>query len=231
VPVKETGVLGWCVGPDAAGRNNTVYISHNQNDAALFLVALNAETGDATQYASPIHEPGAWACCLAADGRIYLGAIGSSGPSQVLRFDPRTETFVSLGTPSRTERYLWTFSPTSDGMIYAGTHGNAKLVAINTKTDELTDLGRLSDADQYTRYTWYGESDRTVYTAVYFTDQHIVAYLRDTGEKMRVHFPGRGRPGVPVPGSSSSDPVPTDASTAAAPCLCACSNTTPRQVG
>jgi len=197
VPVRETSVLGWCVGPDAAGKLNTVYISHNQVDGALFLVSVNVETGAVKQYASPIEEPGAWSCCLAADKRIYLGVTGSHGPSQVLRFDPGDETFVSLGRPSQSERYLWTFSPTSDGMIYAGTHGHAKLVEINTATGELTDLGRMSEVDEYTRYTWYGEADRTVYAAVYFTDKHIAAYLRDTRAKTRVEFPGWGGPGIP----------------------------------
>ena len=197
VPVKETGVLGWCVGPDTAGKLNTIYISHNQIDGALFLVSVNTESGEVKQYASPIEEPGAWACCLAADKRVYLGATGSHGPTQVLRFDPRDETFVSLGCPAPSERYLWTFSPTPDGMIYAGTHGHAKLVEINTITGELTDLGRMSEVDEYTRYTWYGEADRTVYAAVYFTDKHIVAYLRDKQAKVRVDFPGLSGPGIP----------------------------------
>jgi hypothetical protein len=190
VPIRETGVLGWCVGPDAAGTLNCVYVSHNQNDGELFLVRVNVATGEATQFASPVFEPGAWACCLGADGRVYLGTIGSHGPSHVLRFDPKIDEFLDLGCPAADEHYLWTFSPTRDGMIYAGTHGHAKLVEINTATGELRDLGRMSESEQYTRFTWYGETDRTVYAGVMMVDQHIAAWVRDTGEVRRVEFPG-----------------------------------------
>ena len=196
VPVRVTGVLGWCVGPDAAGRMNCVYVSHNQSDGELFLVRVNVETGEATQFASPVFEEGAWACCLGADGRVYLGTIGSHGPSHVLRFDPATDEFIDLGCPAESERYIWTFSPTSDGMIYGGTHGNAKLVEIDTATGALRDLGRLSETDEYSRFTWYGEADRTVYAMIMFVDQHIVAWSRASGRRplpettRRVEFPG-----------------------------------------
>ncbi len=190
VPIHETGVLGWCVGPDAAGRNTCVYVSHNQDDGELFLVRVNVETGEVKQFASPVFEPGSWACCVGADGRVYLGTIGSHGPSHVLRFDPASDEFVDLGSPAQDERYLWTFSPTSDGMIYAGTHGHARLIEINTATGALRDLGRLSDDEQYSRFTWYGEADRTVYAGIMMVDKHIAAYLRDTGEVRRVDFPG-----------------------------------------
>ena len=164
-----------------------------------FLVSVNTESGEVKQYASPIEEPGAWACCLAADKRVYLGATGSHGPTQVLlRFDPRDETFVSLGCPAPSERYLWTFSPPPDGMIYAGTHGHAKLVEINTITGELTDLGRMSEVDEYTRYTWYGGSRPHRLRRSLF---HGQAYCRlpcgDKKAKVRVDFLGLSGPGIP----------------------------------
>jgi len=203
VPVRVTGVLGWCVGPDAGGRMNCVYVSHNQSDGELFLVRVNVETGAVTQFASPVFEEGAWACCLGADGRVYLGTIGSHGPSHVLRFDPATDEFVDLGCPAETERYIWTFSPTSDGMIYGGTHGNAKLIEIDTATGGLRDLGRLSESEQYARFTWYGEADRTVYALIMMVDRHIVAWSRPSGRRplpettRRVEFPGWEGDGYP----------------------------------
>lgn len=190
VPIRETGVLGWCVGPDAAGRMNCVYVSHNQNAGELFLVRVNVQTGEATQFASPVNEPGAWAACMGADRRIYLGTIGSHGPSHVIRLDPATEEFVDLGEPASTERYVWTFSPTSDGKIYGGTHAQARLVEIDTATGALRDLGRLSDSEQYARFTWYGEADRTVYALIMMVDPHFVAWSRDDGLLGRVEFPG-----------------------------------------
>ncbi len=196
VPVREASVLSWCIGPDAAGKMNTVYLSHNQQGATLFLVALNVETGEAKQYPAPVDETGAWACCRGADGRIYLGTYYTG---RVLRFDPKTEEFVDLGRASSTETYLYKFSPTSDGKIYAGSYGHAKLIEIDTATGKLSDLGRMCETEMYTRATWYGEKDRTVYCVVQTVDPHIAAYVRDTGEKKRVRFPGWEGEGFPWP--------------------------------
>jgi len=190
VPIRETGILGWCVGPDAGGRMDCVYVSHNQMDGDLFLVRVNTQTGEATQFASPVNEPGAWAACLGADGRIYLGTIGSHGPSHVLRFDPATEEFVDLGSPAPTERYIWTFAPTADGKIYGGTHGQARLIEVDTATGALRDLGRLSETEQYARFAWYGEADRTAYALIMMVDLHVAAWSRDSGLIGRVEFPG-----------------------------------------
>ncbi len=198
VPIRETAALGWCVGPDAAGRVNCVYVSHDQSDGELFLVRVNVETGEATQFASPVFEEGAWACCLGSDGRVYLGTIGSHGPSHVLRFDPATDEFVDLGCPAESERYIWTFSPTSDGKIYGGTHAGARLIEIDVATGGLRDLGRLCDTEEYSRFTWYGEADRTVYALVMMVDRHIAAWSRDTETSQRVEFPGREGDGHPT---------------------------------
>jgi len=187
VPIRETSVLGRCIGPDATGKMNTFYLSHNQEGGTLFLVALNVETGEARQYSAPVGEPGSWACCRGADGRIYLGTYYAA---HVLRFDPKTEEFVDLGRPAESEGYLWTFSATSDGKVYGGTYGRAKLIEIDTETGELSDLGRMSETEMYAHHTWYGEADRTVYCTIRMVDEHIAAYVRDSGEKKRVNFPG-----------------------------------------
>lgn len=190
-PVRETGILGWCVGPGPTGRETCVYVSHNQNAGELFLVRVDTETGEAKQFASPVNEPGAWAACRGTDGRIYLGTIGSHGPSHVLRFDPATEAFEDLGEPAESERYIWTFAPTSDGRIFAGTHAGARLIEIDTATGQLQDHGRLSADEQYARFLWYGEADRTVYALIMMVDIHYVAWSRDRGLLGRVEFPGQ----------------------------------------
>lgn len=179
VPVKQAGLRARTTGPDANGKRTMIYLSFNQ-PAGLFLVQINPDTGESHQYNSTVSS-GASGLIAGPDGRVYLG---TSDGAHFLRFDPAKpeEGLVDLGQATDTEEMIWLMTVgKDDGMVYACTYPHAKLLACDTKTGELKDLGSMSETEKYARYIATG-LDGLIYISVGTVKYDIIAYDPKTGE-------------------------------------------------
>jgi len=164
--------MGCIVGPNGRG-GDAIYFNFNQAGAPLFLVQVDADTGDARQFNSP-RGPGAWAFIAGPDEKIYLGTWDGG---LILRFDPRQpEKGIELvGKPSPTETYLWQYDIGKDGKLYACTYPQAKLVSFDPATGKMEDLGRLHPTEMYARNLAVGPNGK-VYVGIGTQKGDVVVY-------------------------------------------------------
>ena len=179
IPVKQAGLRARMAGPDADGNRTMVYLSFNQ-PAGLFLVQIDPNTGEVNQYNSEV-STGASGMIDGPDGKVYLG---TGHGAHFLRFDPAKpeEGLVDLGQATDTELLIWLMTVgKDDGMVYACTYPHAKLLACDTATGELKDLGSMSETQKYARYIATGQNGM-IYVSVGTVQYDIVAYDPKTGE-------------------------------------------------
>lgn len=182
VPVTKGSIFCAYVGPDENGENNMLYFNFNQHGAPLFIVQVDARTGEARQFNAP-KCGGPWGGIVGPDHKIYIGSCGGSQDGAILRFDPtRPDKGITyLGRPSKTETYIWAFTNGHDGKIYGCTYGNAKMVMYDTNTGRMADLGRMDETQMYTRSMATGK-DGKIYTGIGFARANIVCYDPETGK-------------------------------------------------
>lgn len=179
IPIRKAGFKGCIVAPDRTGEKDILYFNFNQTGDRLFLLAVDPDTGKASQYLAP-EGPGAWGYILAPDGKIYLGTWDGG---LILCFNPSDPDsgIRVLGKPSETESYIWMFAVGGDGKLYGGTYGNAKLISYDTKTGEMRDLGRMDEAQMYSRTVAPGKDGR-IYIGIGSANGDIVVYDPYTGK-------------------------------------------------
>jgi streptogramin lyase len=179
VPVKKAGLMGFVVGPDISGQRDLVYLNFMQNAGRLFLLAVDPQTGEATQYFSP-QDSGGWATVLGPDQRIYLGTFGQG---LILCFDPArpNQGIQVVGRPAPTETYIWQLVVGPDRRLYGCTYPSAKLVAYDPASGVMEDLGRMSATEMYARNLAAG-ADGKLYTSIGFVKPDLVMYDPATKE-------------------------------------------------
>ncbi len=172
IPVRMGGLMGCIVGPNGKG-GEALYFNFNQLDATLFLVQVDPDTGEARQWEAP-QGPGAWALIAGPDDRIYLGTWDGA---LILRFDPRQPELGIrvLGSPSKTESYLWQYALATDGWLYACTYPQAKLVRFDPRSGTMEDLGRMHPKEMYARSVAAG-ADGRVYVGIGTEKGDLVSY-------------------------------------------------------
>ncbi len=163
IPITKAGYKGCLVAPDASGKD-LLYFNFNQSGDRLFILSVDPDTGETEQHMAP-EGPGAWG---------YGGLI--------LRFDPRRSGLGIrvVGKPSQTESYIWMFAVGGDGKLYGGTYGNAKLVSLDPRTDEMRDLGRMDETQMYSRTVAAGRDGR-IYVGIGTERGDVVVYDPLTG--------------------------------------------------
>lgn len=179
IPIRKAGFKGCIVAPDRTGEKDILYFNFNQTGDRLFLLAVDPDTGNTSQYLAP-EGPGAWGYILAPDGKIYLGTWDGG---LILCFNPSDPDsgIRVLGKPSETESYIWMFAIGGDGRLYGGTYGNAKLISYDTKTGEMRDLGRMDETQMYSRTVAAGKDGR-IYIGIGSAKGDIVVYDPYTGK-------------------------------------------------
>ena len=178
IPVRAGGLMGCIVGPNGRG-GDALYFNFNQISGLLFLVQVDPDTGEARQFNAP-QGPGAWALLAGPDEKIYLGTWDGA---LILRFDPKQPDrgLEVVGKPSPTEDYLWQFDTGKDGILYACTYPNAKLVSYEPKTGAMADLGRMHPTEMYARSLAVGPNGK-VYVGIGTEKGDLVVFDPATGQ-------------------------------------------------
>ncbi len=173
IPVREPIIWGTYLGPGKTGKMDTVYLSFGQNDAPLFLLAVNPDTAEMRQFNGPLSsEMGSWGFTVDQEGRIYLGSYYHG---HLLRFDPKTEKWDDLGQPGgASESFICKLTTGRDGKIWGGTFPSAKLFSYDPKTGEIQDYGRM-DPDQFYCYPTAGD-DGLIYCTILFEKMDIIIF-------------------------------------------------------
>lgn len=190
IPVRAAGLMGCIVGPNGTG-GDALYFNFNQTGGHLFLVQVDPDTGDARQFNSP-EGPGAWAIAAAPDGNIYLGTWDGG---RILKFDPREPQrgIQVLGTPAKTESYIWQFALDDQGRIYGSTYPHAKLIRFDPRSGKMEDLGQMHPTEMYARSVAVGPNGK-VYVGVGTEQGDLVMFDPQTGKHHSI-FPKELRHG------------------------------------
>ena len=186
VPVKNSGVMFYMVGPDAIGESNMIYVNFNGptlGGSPLFLVQIDPRTGKVNQYNAPKGNPGAWGFIVGPDKKIYLGTHGGGN---LLCFDPKQpqKGLHLIGKLSQTESHINMLANGNDGKIYAGTHPGGKLVSYDTATGKINDIGSFGDGLTAARCLATGKNG-WIYVGMGWKAQ-VVAYNPATGKHHHV---------------------------------------------
>jgi streptogramin lyase len=173
IPVKEPIIWGAYLGPGRTGKMDTIYLSFNQYDAPLFLLAVNPDTGQMRQFNGPLSsEMGSWGFTVDHKQRIYLGSYYGA---HLLRFDPKTEKWDDLGQPAGGgESFICSLTTAPDGKIWGGTYPSAMLFSYDPKTGVSENFDRM-DPEQFYCYPTAGH-DGLIYCAILFAKTDIVVF-------------------------------------------------------
>ena len=178
VPVHKAALLETIIGPDSTGTKDIVYMTFVQGAASAFVLAVDPDTGESSQYGAG-NDTSTSSLCLGPDGKVYMGTIGNA---LILCFDPTKPEmgFRTIGRPSDTETYIWKMCVgKKDGKIYGCTYANAKLVSYDPATDRLEDLGRMDDIQDYARFVASGRNGK-IYTGIGSVRRNLVVYDPET---------------------------------------------------
>lgn len=146
-PVQRNAVYNHVIGEDAEG-NERYYQAYR--GTPWFLLSIDPTTGEQREFIAEGFDGNPWSLVWASNKKLYI-TTGGGGTDDVFVFDPATEELNYLGRPTDTEQVVWTIAEADNGKLYGGTYPNAKLISIDLKTDELTDLGRISPDQPYIR--------------------------------------------------------------------------------
>lgn len=130
----------------------------------------------------------------ASNIRITRGQNGSlyifTGiPGRFLKYNPETNQLVDLGIPNSKTRY-WlggAHAVGPDDVFYIGTYPDATLVAVNMRTDQIRDFGRLTNDDRLLYIINPAVSDdNIVYAPVGLHHPELWSVDPQTGKKQQI---------------------------------------------
>ena len=88
-----------------------------------------------------------WALAKDAAGRIYVGG----GGGHLFQITPDSGALRDLGKPAASAAMIWDLETADDGRIWVATYPASHLAVYDPATDDSTDLGSVSDTDDYAR--------------------------------------------------------------------------------
>lgn len=177
--VRRNALYNHLVGRDASGAE--CYYQLYRGDP-WFLLAINPQTGESQEFLSG-RKGNPYGFCWASNDKLYV-ASGGGGTGDLFVFDPRLSTLKFLGNPAEGEAAVWWLTEAADGNIYGGTYGNSRLVRIDPRTDEISDLGSMSQTQKYVRTL--AAAGRYVYANSGPSRAEVWAYHIDTGGKTQI---------------------------------------------
>ncbi|MES2221069.1 MAG: hypothetical protein V4587_08900 [Acidobacteriota bacterium] len=126
-------------------RRDVFYITSFNSAGKGQLIRLDYRNNSAKAWALPVGI-GSWGIIEGHDGNIYLGSYNGG---QLLCFNPRTETWISLPQAPESfrkqEPIIADVAQAPNGDIYYGTYPGAHLVRYDPHAGTVTDLGRAAD--------------------------------------------------------------------------------------
>lgn len=144
-----------------------------------YLLVTDLATGETTQHFCPedVQQSDPFGALMHSNGLYYH----TQGPI-LLEFDPAAGEFIFHGRPStQTSPYLC-FTEGLDGTVWAGGVYNTGLISYDPQTREMTDHGRMDDAERYLSYLATDDAG-WVYCGIGTSRCNIVAYNPESGER------------------------------------------------
>lgn len=153
--------------------------SPTDNGPTGYLLVTDMDSGRTTQHFCPENVPQSdpFGALLHSNGLYYH----TQGPI-LLEFDPSAGEFTFHGRPSRQTSPYLCFTEGLDGTVWAGGVYNTGLISYDPQTREMTDHGRMDEAEKYLSHL---ATDDTgwIYCGIGTSRSNIVAYHPATGER------------------------------------------------
>jgi streptogramin lyase len=121
---------------------------------------------------------GAWTITISTDGKVWLGTYGNG---HVYRYDPITGTLTDMGASPTGSNVLYGLAPGSNGSVYGGSYGQAKLFAY-TNNGKSHNLGSVYP-DVYARDVAVDVKHSILYAGIGAIGTNVVRYDLKTGLK------------------------------------------------
>jgi hypothetical protein len=146
VPVQRNALYNHVLGTDGEGRER--YYQAYKGEP-WFLLSIDPLTGEAEQYTTEM-TGNPYGICWASNRQLYV-STGGSGVGEIYRFDPASKQLTLVARTPEPEAVVWQLCEAEDGKLYGGTYPNARLLRLDLRTQELTDLGRIDPEQKYIR--------------------------------------------------------------------------------
>lgn len=176
-PVSEC--RGVVTTTDANGRHLVIACSNDEGERGWILVT-DIDSGETKQYYYPDGVPNSdpFASLMSQNGRFYTAA----GPT-LLEFDPTERRWLFHGVPAPTAQcYTGAgFTDGPDGLIYAGSYPNCRLISFDPRTKQVVDHGVMDPQEKYLDYL-VAEESGWIYCGIGTARCNLVAYHPRTRE-------------------------------------------------
>lgn len=169
----------------AAGRNRSgtleLYFASNGNPATFYVLDL-IESRIRFSFDLPGSDA-VWAMAIGTDGCVYF-----SGTSDgvVYRYCPEAKQVDPVAAAAE-DPFFWDMRPGPDGTIVSATYPRSKLFEYDPAAGRFTDLGRMSEEDQYARGV--AVTADGIYAGIGSTIR-LIRLDRRTGEKVELPLDG-----------------------------------------
>lgn len=184
MPIKTTNVNIRVVTTSDDGK--TVAWGTVSGDNVRQLIGFDTETGKKTVVDLLAYGESNIQIALAQNGSIY---IYTGNPGRFLKYHPQNGELADLGVPNSATRY-WlggAHAVGPDDVFYIGTYPQARLVAVDMRTDKTIDLGRLTEDDRQRYIINPAVSDENiVYAPVGLHHRELWSIDPETGEKQQI---------------------------------------------
>ena len=182
VPVRSVNWVRLHEGRFADGRP-AVLATMGQNAENLFVLRIDPETGDFSQYPSPAEKSNyPTATCMSRSGVLYIGAAYAG---RLLAFDPDADAIEDLGAinPGKAS-FPCGIVEDEDGVLWIGSYGSCDLTSYDPAAGTFTRHGRMDETDMYLYPAV--NADGFICSRVMMTRPHLVVFDPRTGEKRTV---------------------------------------------
>ncbi len=132
------------------------------------VVQLDVATGKCRAYEMPAPTGGPWGMAVTLEGHVLV----TSTCGRIARLDPKSGKFWVTANAGH---WLWSITRGMDGKYYLGTSTESRLIRYDAATEQVEDLGRLHESEQYLKGV-VGADDGYVYGSIGTGESQIMAY-------------------------------------------------------
>ncbi|MGQ9729842.1 MAG: hypothetical protein ACUVX8_01085 [Candidatus Zipacnadales bacterium] len=168
---------------DANGRSIAICCAWDHSPRGWILI-VEADTGKIEQLFYPDGVPNSapFASLMSKNGRFYTFA-----GKVLLELNPTTREWLFHGTPAPSEVCYGgqAMCDGPDGLIYAGSYPNCRLVSFDPHTKAMQDLVQLDPVEHYVT-SLVADTEGWLYAGIGTARANIVAYRPQTGELRQI---------------------------------------------
>ncbi|TMV48561.1 WD40 repeat domain-containing protein [Paenibacillus mesophilus] len=124
-----------------------------------------------------------WAMAVASDGNVYFS---SSSDGVLYRYSPETRQVTSVAA-SADDFFVWDIQAADNGTVVSATYPHSKVFEYNIETARFSDLGRMSEEEQYARSV--AVTANYIYSGIGSTIR-LFRFDRSTCAKEELHIDG-----------------------------------------